>query len=63
MKDKGGSDDSGRDSSYASTHNSAERQASADYMSEALNTGHDPIPTQVPDWASGNPTPGGESQK
>jgi hypothetical protein len=42
---------------YAPTRNSAERQASADYMSESLSTGRDPIPKDPPDWAKDIPGP------
>ena len=49
-------DDSGPSSKasggdYTPSKNSAEAQASADYMSESLNTGKDPIPDTAPDWA------------
>ncbi|OHB02628.1 MAG: hypothetical protein A3A90_01720 [Candidatus Zambryskibacteria bacterium RIFCSPLOWO2_01_FULL_35_19] len=49
-------DDSGPSSKasggdYTPSKNSAEAQASADYMSESLNTGKDPIPDMAPDWA------------
>lgn len=41
--------DDGEGSNYASSRNSAEQQASADYMSEALQTGRDPVPTTAPE--------------
>ena len=40
-----------------STRNEADRQAQADYLSEALQTGKDPIPTKPPDWAKDIPSP------
>ena len=46
---KGGIEKMGGD--YTPSKNSAEAQASADYMSESLNTGKDPIPDMAPDWA------------
>lgn len=49
--------DDGEGSTYASARNSAEAQASADYLSETLNTGEDPIPNEVPDWAADLPSP------
>jgi|GEM_PF-6303980 len=45
------------DKDYTSSRNSAEAQASADYMSEEMNTGKDPIPDTAPDWAKDIPDP------
>ena len=50
-------DDDGEGSEYASSRNSAEAQASADYISESIQTGQDPIPDTPPDWAENLPSP------
>lgn len=47
----------GPGSDYAPTRNSAERQASADHMSETCSTGRDPIPREPPEWAKDIPEP------
>lgn len=56
-------DDDGEGSTSASARNSAESQAMADYMSEAINTGKDPVPDEPPDWASSLPSPGNTGEK
>lgn len=52
-----------KDKDYAPTRNSAERQASADYMSESISSGKDPIPKEAPDWAKDIPSPSDSEPK
>lgn len=42
----------------AEPRNDVEDDAASSYVDEALSSGKDPIPDQVPDWASDLPSPG-----
>lgn len=56
-------DDDDDKSTYARPQNSAEQQASADYLTENFQTGADPVPDEPPDWAKSLPNPGDFKQE